>query len=38
VAAVIAAPVRLMFDETMRRRTPPRYTAMPAPAAQPNMP
>ena len=38
VAAVIAAPVRVMFDETRRRRTPPPYTAMPAPASQPNMP
>jgi len=38
VASVLAAPVRLMFKETMRRRRPPPYTSMPAPAAQPNMP
>jgi hypothetical protein len=38
VAAAVAAPVRLMFDETMKRRRPPPYTAMPAPPAQPNMP
>jgi len=38
VASVVAAPVRVMFDETMRRRRPPSYTAMPRPPAQPNMP
>jgi hypothetical protein len=38
VAAAVAAPVRVMFDETMRRRRPPPYTAMPVPRAQPNMP
>ena len=38
VASVVSAPVRKMFDETMRRRRPPPYTALPAPAAQPNLP
>jgi hypothetical protein len=38
VAAVVAAPVRVMFAETIRRRRPPHYTAMPTPPAQPNMP
>jgi hypothetical protein len=38
VAAVVSAPVRKMFEETMRRRRPPPYTALPAPAAQPNLP
>jgi hypothetical protein len=30
--------VRKMFDATVRRRRPPRYTTMPAPPPQPNMP
>jgi len=38
VAAVVAAPVRVMFHDTLRRRRPPSYTAMPEPPAQPNMP
>jgi parallel beta-helix repeat protein len=38
VAAVLTRPVRVMFQETMRGRRPPLYTAMPAPPAQPNMP
>jgi hypothetical protein len=38
VAALLTAPVRRMFAETIRRRRPPPYTAMPAPPAQPNMP
>jgi Right handed beta helix region len=38
VAAALTAPVRKMFDATVRRRRPPRYTTMPAPPPQPNMP
>jgi hypothetical protein len=38
VAAAVAAPVRVMFDETIKRRRPPAYTAMPPPPHQPNMP
>ena len=38
VAAVVVAPVRVMFHETLRRRRPPSYTAMPRPPAQSNMP
>jgi Right handed beta helix region len=38
VAAELAAPVRVMFEQTMRRRQPPSYRTMPAPPAQPNMP
>jgi Right handed beta helix region len=38
VASVVSAPVRKMFDETMKRRRPPPFTALPAPAAQPNLP
>jgi hypothetical protein len=38
VAAVLEAPVRRMFAETLRRRRPPPYTAIPAPPAQLNMP
>jgi hypothetical protein len=38
VAAAVAAPVRVMFDETIKRRRPPDYTAMPPPASQANMP
>jgi hypothetical protein len=38
VAAALAAPVRVMFDETIRRRRPPAYTSMPVPPGQPNMP
>jgi hypothetical protein len=38
VAAVVAAPVRVMFDETIDRRRPPSYTSMPAPPRQPSMP
>jgi len=30
--------VRVMFDETMKRRRPPSYTTMPVPPPQPNMP
>src|SRR5439155_8397311 len=38
VAALVAAPVRVTFHETLSRRRPPKYTAMPEPPAQPNMP
>jgi hypothetical protein len=38
VAAVVAAPVRVMFRDTLNRRRPPSYKAMPQPPAQPNMP
>jgi hypothetical protein len=38
VAAVLAAPVRLMVAETLRRRRPPPFTAMPGPPPQPSMP
>lgn len=38
VASVVMAPVRRMFAETIRRRRPPAYTSLSAPAAQPNMP
>ncbi len=38
VAAALTAPVQTMFDETLSRRRPPRYTSMPRPPAQPNMP
>lgn len=38
VAAVLTRPVRVMYEDTLRRRRPPAYTEMPAPPAQPNMP
>ena len=38
VASVLMAPVRRMFDETLRRRRPPAYTSLPAPPPQPGMP
>jgi hypothetical protein len=38
VAAVLAARVQRMFDETLRRRRPPSYTSLPAPPPQPGMP
>jgi hypothetical protein len=38
VAAALTRPVRLMVEETMRRRNPPSYRTMPAPPPQPNMP
>jgi hypothetical protein len=38
VAAALAAPVRVMYDRTIDRRRPPRYSSMPAPPRQPNMP
>lgn len=38
VASELTRPVRVMFDETMRRRRPPPYMSMPVPSRQPNMP
>jgi Right handed beta helix region len=38
VAAALTRRVRVMFEETMRRRRPPPYTSMPAPPPQPAMP
>jgi len=38
VAAELTRPVRVMFDQTLRRRRPPPYNAMPVPPPQPNMP
>jgi hypothetical protein len=38
VAAALTRPVRVMFEETMRRRSPPPYTSMPVPPPQPAMP
>ena len=38
VASALAARLRRMVNETLRRRRPPPYTAMPAPPAQPTMP
>jgi Right handed beta helix region len=38
VAAMLTRPVRLMVEETIRRRQPPPYTSMPTPPPQANMP
>ncbi len=38
VAAALTRPVRVMVEQTVRRRRPPSYTSMPAPPAQPSMP
>jgi hypothetical protein len=38
VAAVLTRPVRVMVPETIARRRPPPYTAMPKPPPQANMP
>ncbi len=38
VAAALTRPVRVMVEETLRRRNPPPYTSMPAPPPQPTMP
>lgn len=38
VASALTRPVRVMFEETMRRRRPPPYTSMPVPPPQPSMP
>ena len=38
VAADLTRPVRVMYEQTVRRRKPPDYTAMPTPPPQPTMP
>ena len=38
VDAVLTRPVREMYRETLRRRTPPSYTSLPAPPPQRSMP
>jgi hypothetical protein len=38
VASELTGPVRVMFDQTIRRRNPPPYMSMPAPLPQPSMP
>ena len=38
VAANLTRPVRVMVEQTLRRRNPPDYISMPAPTPQPNMP
>jgi hypothetical protein len=38
VAKVLTRPVRVMVQETIRRRRPPSYRSMPTPPPQPNMP
>ena len=38
VASELTRPVRVMFEQTMRRRNPPPYASMPIPAPQPTMP
>ena len=38
VAADLTRPVRVMWEQTMRRRDPPDYSSMPTPPPQPNMP
>jgi hypothetical protein len=38
VAADLTRPVRVMYEETVRRRKPPDYTSMPTPPPQSNMP
>lgn len=38
VASVLTARLRVMFEDTMRRRRPPPYTSMPIPPAQPSLP
>jgi hypothetical protein len=37
VAALLTRPVRVMVNETKRRRRPPSYASMPVPPPQPNM-
>jgi hypothetical protein len=37
VASALTRPVRVMVNETRRRRRPPSYTSMPVPPPQPNM-
>jgi hypothetical protein len=38
VTAELTAPVRKMYEATLRRRQPPPYTSMPVPPVQPSMP
>ena len=38
VASALTRPVRVMLEQTIRRRNPPPYTSMPVPAPQPSMP
>jgi hypothetical protein len=38
VAADLTRPVRVMHEQTMRRRNPPAYTSMPTPPTQPSIP
>jgi parallel beta helix pectate lyase-like protein len=38
VDADLTRPVRVMWQQTMRRRNPPDYSSMPTPPPQPNMP
>jgi hypothetical protein len=38
VASTLTRPVRVMVEQTLRRRRPPSYTSMPEPPPQPNMP
>jgi hypothetical protein len=38
VASELTRPVRVMFEQTVRRRRPPPYTSMPVPPPQPSMP
>jgi hypothetical protein len=38
VASALTRPVRVMLEQTTRRRNPPPYTSMPMPAPQPCMP
>jgi Right handed beta helix region len=38
VASLLTRPVRVMVNETTRRRRPPSYRSMPAPPPQPNIP
>jgi hypothetical protein len=38
VATMLTARVRTMFEQTLRRRSPPPYTSMPVPPPQPSMP
>jgi hypothetical protein len=38
VASALTRPVRVMLEQTTRRRNPPPYASMPMPAPQPSMP
>jgi len=38
VATDLTRPVRVMYEQAVRRRKPPDYTSMPTPPRQPNMP